>query len=124
PWYILRDFFGYTVWWAIINLLPILPLDGGHVVEAVLEWIRREPQKQLTRLISGVVGITLGLLALLWGNPFLMLGLVLLGVLNLLPWYAEQNSMPVRVALRDEDSAADCGAGEANVVSMDKARKK
>jgi stage IV sporulation protein FB len=124
PWTILQDLFGFTIVWSIINILPILPLDGGHVMEAILEWVRGEPQKQLARLVSGVVGITLALLALLVGQPYLMLGLGMLGVLNLLPWYAEQNNMPVRYALPDEDSGADFGAPTANVVSMEKARKK
>jgi stage IV sporulation protein FB len=127
PQNILGDLFTYTVWWAIFNILPILPLDGGHVVEAVLEWVTGSPQKQKARLISGVAGITLGLLALVvLFNPFLMLMLVMLGVLNLLPWYAEQNNQPVRYALPDHDDGASVGfeGGTANVVSMEKARKK
>ena len=125
PANIASDFFTITLFWSIFNVLPILPLDGGHVVEAVLEWVHGEPRKQTARLISGVSGIVFGLLALLFlHQAFLMLGLVVLGLFNLVPWYQEQNNMPVRYALPDEDSEPGFDSGEANVVSMDKARKK
>ena len=25
----------------LLNLLPILPLDGGHILGAMIEWVRR-----------------------------------------------------------------------------------
>jgi stage IV sporulation protein FB len=125
PSNVINDFFYFTVLWSIINVLPILPLDGGHVVEAVLELVHGEPQKQTARLISGVSGVTLGILALLFlHSALLMLSLVALGVMNLLPWYQERNNLPVRFALPDEDSAPGFDSGTANVVSMEKARKK
>lgn len=126
PSNVVADFFGYTLLWSIFNALPILPLDGGHVVESLLEWRHGEPQKQTARLISGVSGIGFGILALLFlHSAFLMLALGFLGVLNLLPWYQERNNLPVRYALPDEDAGPGfVGGGGANVVSMDKARKK
>jgi Zn-dependent protease len=126
PQNIVADLFGYTLLWTIFNVLPILPLDGGHIVEAVLEWVKGSPQKQTARLISGVSGVVLGLLALVaLGNPYLMLLLFMLGAFNLLPWYAEQNNQPVRFGLPDRDDGASVGfEGTANVVSMEKARKK
>ena len=39
------DMFFINVFWSIVNLLPILPLDGGHVLEASLDrpraWFHR-----------------------------------------------------------------------------------
>jgi Zn-dependent protease len=123
--------FTYTVLWSLLNVLPILPLDGGHVVEAVLEMVHGEPQKQTARLVSGVAGIGFGFLALvLLFQPFLMLILVVLGVLNLIPWNQERNGQPVRTYLPDDDVPMGIGGGlggggrEANIVSMDKARRK
>jgi Zn-dependent protease len=50
------SFFMYTsVVWAVFNLLPILPLDGGQMMLAVLEGVRRKPSVTLASWISVVV---------------------------------------------------------------------
>lgn len=55
---------------AIINLLPILPLDGGHIVSAVAEWIRGKPLSRKTMQSIAMVGF------------ILMIALFLLGLNN------------------------------------------
>jgi hypothetical protein len=125
PSNIVGDLYTYTVLWSIFNALPILPLDGGHVVEAVLEWRHGQPQKQSARFVSGVSGIVFGAMALiLLHQAYLMVALWVLAALNLLPWYQERNNMPVRYQLPDEDGGGGFDGGGANVVSMEKARKK
>jgi membrane-associated protease RseP (regulator of RpoE activity) len=42
--------------WGFLNLLPILPLDGGNVVRSVLHAVRRRPDERLALLISITVG--------------------------------------------------------------------
>lgn len=44
---------------ALLNLLPVLPLDGGHIVMALLERIRGRTFSQLTYLRYSAVGLTL-----------------------------------------------------------------
>jgi regulator of sigma E protease len=44
---------------ALLNLLPVLPLDGGHIVMAVLERIRGRSFSQLAYLRYSAVGLTL-----------------------------------------------------------------
>jgi regulator of sigma E protease len=44
---------------ALINLLPVLPLDGGHIVMALLERIRGRSFSQLAYLRYSAVGLTL-----------------------------------------------------------------
>jgi regulator of sigma E protease len=44
---------------ALLNLLPVLPLDGGHIVMAVLESIRGRSFSQLAYLRYSAVGLTL-----------------------------------------------------------------
>src|SRR5438128_8146049 len=37
PLWLIARLLAYTsYWWTILNLLPILPLDGGHAVQAAL----------------------------------------------------------------------------------------
>jgi regulator of sigma E protease len=44
---------------ALLNLLPILPLDGGHIVMSLLEGIRRKPFSQLAYLRYSAIGFAL-----------------------------------------------------------------
>ena len=55
---------------AIINLFPFLPLDGGHIFWAGVEFIRRKPVPFSVMERAGVVGF------------FLVIGLFLLGLTN------------------------------------------
>jgi regulator of sigma E protease len=44
---------------ALINLLPVLPLDGGHIVMAVLEKLRGRTFSQLAYLRYSAIGLSL-----------------------------------------------------------------
>ncbi|GAC1324197.1 MAG: RIP metalloprotease RseP [Thermoleophilaceae bacterium] len=44
---------------AIINLFPFLPLDGGHIFWALVEFVRRRPVAFSTMERSGIVGFAL-----------------------------------------------------------------
>jgi hypothetical protein len=60
------SFFVYTSFvWAAFNLLPILPLDGGQMMLAVLEGVRRKPSETLAAWISVVASVAAGL-AFFW----------------------------------------------------------
>jgi regulator of sigma E protease len=67
----LRDyiaFIGYiSLALALLNLLPILPLDGGHIVMALLERIRGRSFSQLAYLRYSAIGMTLFLFLLYFG---------------------------------------------------------
>jgi len=54
-----------SVAWTILNLLPVLPLDGGHVMEAALTGIRGKPSARLAAWISVVTSVLVGL-AIFW----------------------------------------------------------
>ena len=43
--------------WALLNLLPILPLDGGHVLEAVISGVRKKPSQRQAAIVSIAVGL-------------------------------------------------------------------
>ena len=54
--------------WAVLNLLPVLPLDGGRLVESALGPARQK----LTLWISGLTGAAVAALAFLYyGQPFI-----------------------------------------------------
>ncbi len=67
-----KIFLNAIVWvsfvWAILNLLPVLPLDGGRLVEAALG-----PERiKLTLMISLVTAVTIAALGLMWTDSILL----------------------------------------------------
>lgn len=51
---------------AVINLLPIPALDGGHLVLLAVEAVRGRPASERTRQIIGRIGVTLVAVIMLW----------------------------------------------------------
>lgn len=64
--YFLEVLAGISLFWAILNLVPVFPLDGGQLLNAVLG----PKNKKITHTIGIVVAIALGLLALKFGMIF------------------------------------------------------
>jgi stage IV sporulation protein FB len=66
--YFLTILYGISFFWAILNLIPVLPLDGGRLMESLLG-----PQRiRLTLKISMAVAICIGLLGLMMTNSILL----------------------------------------------------
>lgn len=60
--YFLRVLYSISIFWAILNLLPVLPMDGGRLLEAMLG-----PQRiRLTLQISISVAVAIVILALVF----------------------------------------------------------
>ncbi|MEZ6195447.1 MAG: site-2 protease family protein [Planctomycetota bacterium] len=70
--------------WGIFNLMPIVPLDGGHVVEHLLRMrMRRAAAERLASIVSLVVIVLiLGLLWQLFGT-IPIFSLLILGMMGL-----------------------------------------
>lgn len=64
--YFLKVLAGISLFWAIINLVPVFPLDGGQLLNAVLG----PKNKKITHITGIIVAIALGLLALNFGFIF------------------------------------------------------
>lgn len=112
--------------WTIVNMLPMIPLDAGHICEAVLELAYGEPRTQTARIVSVVTGVGFGCWSFFTGQPWGLAALFLGGFLALHNWLAyraEKDPMAPRIALIPE-SDLESGGYEPNVVSMDSARKK
>ena len=80
----------YFIWinffWTFINLLPILPLDGGQIARDVLGPSRREATRWLGVICAGVIAYW----AFTVGQLFLGLMLAYLGFMN----YQQQPGRP------------------------------
>ena len=64
--------------WGVLNLLPILPLDGGHIASSVAELVAGRKGRLAARVFSIVLTVTIGLWALLSGQWWIaVLGIVL-----------------------------------------------
>ena len=67
----LRDYFAFlgyiSLALALLNLLPILPLDGGHIVMAIIERFRGRTFTQLAYLRYSAVGLSLVLIVFYLG---------------------------------------------------------
>src|SRR4051794_37398031 len=80
-WYLLRFGIFTTQWWSLLNLVPVLPLDGG---QAMRELLPGDPEVRARRaaMVSLVVLVPLLLLALRANQPWLATFLVFYGVAN------------------------------------------
>jgi len=122
PVFIVHDLWWFAFIWSLVNLLPLLPLDGGHIAEAILELVHGEPRKHTAQLISVVTGVVFGLFGLLvLRDSFILLFGWVLALFNFIPWWQERNNSPVRYQLLPDETN---GAPAENVVSMETARKK
>lgn len=57
-----------NIGWSLINLLPIMPLDGGHVVRELVEATSRRRGAAIAWLISGLTLAAIGAWALVGGS--------------------------------------------------------
>jgi serine/threonine-protein kinase len=87
PWALeaARTFLWVNVGWGIVNLLPILPLDGGRMLQATLVTLFGRLGGQISRYSSLVLGAAVALVAMRFGLAWI----VMLGVLGLWQTYRE-----------------------------------
>jgi Zn-dependent protease len=82
---------GQAIWWAgpmigLLNLVPVLPLDGGHLAQTGLESILRRPALREMAIASVVVTIGVAVVMAATGNTgfVFFIGLLLLGQFQIL----------------------------------------
>ena len=82
--FIMGQFIWVSIVWAVFNLLPILPLDGGNMMLAFIEGVRRKPSLAVGSWISVFVAIVVaGVVTWLFGpDPFALLWLGLFALQN------------------------------------------
>lgn len=100
-----------TLGWGLLNLLPILPLDGGHILAELLPG-RPETRERLAGIVSVGVAAVAAVLALLagWLIAALLAGwFALINVAGLRPRRAEPapaELTPEQLQQRTQDSRA------------------
>jgi Zn-dependent protease len=78
---ILAQVIWINVWWSILNLLPMLPLDGGNVTLSVLDLLTRGRGRRPAEIVSIIVAVAAGLLAYANGLYFgLILAVMFAGI--------------------------------------------
>ena len=108
--------FFVNVWWSILNLLPMLPLDGGNVMAQVLDAFMPGRGERPARVVSIVVAVLMGVLVVvthygIWG-AFLVLSFVAINYQGLQALKAHESDAPMREALRQAYEALDARDAE------------
>jgi Zn-dependent protease len=79
---ILEDIVWVNLGWGVLNLVPILPLDGGHIVSSVATIFLGAKGRIGARILSVVLTVAIGLWALTAGQWWMLLLGVFLTVSN------------------------------------------
>lgn len=87
-----NDLIFINLFWGILNLFPIWPLDGGRIMEVVLETANRTNGKRWTHVVSLLVAGCLGAWRLSVGDFFPGLWCGLFAVMNYQVLQAMHNS--------------------------------
>lgn len=74
--YVLTLFVFINIFWTIINMLPILPLDGGQLVRIVLEGIFGHKGLKFTLMLGIILGVGFGIAAFIVG--YFLIGAIML----------------------------------------------
>ena len=70
---ILYQLLWVNIGWSVLNLIPMLPLDGGRIMRSFYQWIRHNSDERTPLIISIVVGVLLALLGLWLQQQYLMI---------------------------------------------------
>jgi stage IV sporulation protein FB len=76
-----------NIGWGILNLIPILPLDGGHIMRNLFHWLRNPYDERTPLIISIVFGVLAAIFALVSRQFYLAI---------LVAWLTINNFMALR----------------------------
>lgn len=79
-----------NVVWSVVNLLPVLPLDGGNVAASLLRRFKGPDGQQAARVLSFVIAGVAGLYAYQIGFTFGTLFALFFAVPNFVEWRKHQ----------------------------------
>lgn len=87
---LLSDLLWVNVGWGMVNLLPIYPLDGGHVSQALFAKHNPVHGRRRALLLSACVGAAMALLGLLSGSMYMVAMFGFLAAGSAQAWEAER----------------------------------
>lgn len=91
-----------NVGWSLVNLLPITPLDGGHVLEALLAMTRLRRTDEVAQAVSLVTIVVVGVVATSHGYPLVPIVLGYFWLANAMAWWqrrSHQQDQPLATLL-------------------------
>ncbi len=72
-----------SVWWALINLVPVLPLDGGQILKSLIAMFRKTDGLYEAAAVGAVCGILLGIWGMQSGSTFMGIFFLMMGISNI-----------------------------------------
>lgn len=88
----LRFLMGVNFFWGIVNLAPVLPLDGGHILEHVLG----PKRARMTAAVSMTFGAMVAVWAFVSGMQWMGFLFAMCALQSFQRWQAEGSSSPSR----------------------------
>jgi len=80
---ILSQIIWINVGWSLLNLLPMLPLDGGNITRSLLDMVTRGKGRRPAEVLSVIAAVAIGLVALSIQQPFLVMLAGLFAFMNI-----------------------------------------
>ena len=97
-----NDLLFVNFYWGLVNLLPVWPLDGGHISRALLEWWDRWDGRRKSLIASAVVAAAIALAAFARQNTWLAIMFLIFAVSSLQAMEGERRrNIPVYRRWRD-----------------------
>jgi stage IV sporulation protein FB len=87
---ILNDLLYVNIYWGLVNLLPIYPLDGGRVSRALFEHHDRNNGVRRSLLISAIVAAAVAVLGLAGKSMYLLVMFGILAAGSATMWEAQR----------------------------------
>ncbi|MEN8165805.1 MAG: site-2 protease family protein [Acidobacteriota bacterium] len=128
PGIIMSRLIHYTVWvnlgWGVLNLAPVLPLDGGHIAASAAEAAFGKPGRTVAAVLSLILTAALALWAMWNGEIWLTILAVVLAVSNIqsIGWFKSKDEpSPAAPARSDALRSYDLARGLAQAGQHDEA---
>jgi stage IV sporulation protein FB len=81
--FMLTQFLFVNIWWALVNLLPVLPLDGGRIAQHLLALVNKRDCTYEATTLSIVVAFLFAMWGYTNGDTYVALMFLFLGITNL-----------------------------------------